>query len=192
MYKRSLEFKFWDARFYLDKDGNLRNKIRRGWGKNQQKDEIATTNTSEGYLVVNEYIDGKQINIYAHRLAVLLHTGDDPGDQEVNHRNQDKTDNRIQNLEVLDRADHARKHPKRSDCSSGCTGVSWHKRDKVWVVQIHINGKNTAIGRSKDFDEAVKCRKAAEKKYGYFPEHGKTREEVQKLYEDKETAEEKS
>ena len=154
---------------------------------------IATvTGDRQGYLRICDWIDGRRVWIKAHRLAVLLHTGDDPGDQEINHRNQDKTDNRIQNLEVLDRADHARKHPKRSDCSSGCTGVSWHKRDKVWVVQIHINGKNTAIGRSKDFDEAVKCRKAAEKKYGYFPEHGKTREEVQKLYEDKETAEEKS
>ena len=190
MYKRSLEFKFWDARFYLDKDGNLRNKIRRGWGKNQQKDEIATTNTSEGYLVVNEYIDGKQINIYAHRLAVLLHTGDDPGDQEVNHRNQDKTDNRIQNLEVLDRADHARKQPKLKTCTSGVTGVSWHNLTQKWQTYIGT-GKNQRITKYfPDFFEACCYRKSMENKLGYFPEHGMSKEEVQKYYEDKETAEE--
>ena len=126
MYKRSLDFKFWDARLYQDREGNLRNKITRGVGKRQQKGEIATTTSGhDNYLIVQDYIDGKRVRIYAHRLAWLLHTGKCPGDLEINHRNQDKTDNRIQNLEVLPHSDHMRKHPKLKTCTSGVTGIRY-------------------------------------------------------------------
>ena len=185
MYKRSLDFKYWDARFYQDKNGDIRNKIRRGNGKRQQKGAIATvTGDRQGYLRICDWINGRKVWIKAHRLAWLLHTGKCPGDLEINHRNQDKTDNRIQNLEVLPHSDHMRKHPKLKTCTSGVTGVHWHKVHGKWQVEIGINGKPTYIGIFEDFDEAVKCRKAAEKEHGYFPEHGITREEVQKLYEE--------
>ena len=184
--KKSLEFKFWNARFYQDENGDIRNKIRRGNGKRQQKDAIATVKTTNGYLSIDERINGKKIQVKAHRLAILLHTGKCPGDLEVNHKNQDKADNRIQNLEVVTRVEHMHKHPKQKNCTSGVTGVCWDKPNQKWRVQISINGKQTTIGCFADFDDAVKCRKAAEKEHGYFEEHGMTREEVQEYYKNKE------
>ena len=183
MYKRSLDFKFWDARFYLDKDGNLRNKIRRGVGKRQQKGAIATTN-SHGYLIVKEHIDGKQVNIFAHRLAWLLYTGEDPGDRDINHKNQNRKDNRLKNLEVLPHKDHMRKHPKRSDCSSGVTGVCWDKGNQKWMAHIGTSKNQRIIKRFTDFFEACCYRKSLENKLGYFPEHGMTKEEVKKYFEE--------
>ena len=184
MYKRSLDFKFWNDRFYQDENGDIRNKVTRGRGERQQKDAIATVKDAKGYLRVVECIDGKRIWVGAHRLAILLHTGKCPGDLEVNHRNQNKADNRIQNLEILDHADHMRKQPKRSDCSSGCTGVSWHKQNQRWRVQIGA-GKNQRIQKYfTDFFEACCYRKSMENKLGYFPEHGMTKEEVQKYFEE--------
>ena len=180
MHKRPLDFDEVDSCLrYESETGDFYWKVSQGRVKAGDR---------AGRLLCSGYI---QIKLYglgyrAHRLAVLLHTGDDPGDQEINHRNQDKTDNRIQNLEVLNHADHSRKQPKRRDCSSGCTGVSWDKTNQKWQVHISINGKQTTIGCFVDFDEAVKCRKAAEIEHGYFEEHGMSKEEVQKYYEDKE------
>ena len=178
-----LYFNYWDARFYLDKDGNLRNKIRRGWGKLQQKDSIATYRQNNGYLYVNEYIDGKQVLMLAHRVVWLLYTGKDPGNLEINHKNQDKTDNRIQNLEILDHADHMRKQPRRSDCTSGVTGVCWDNNKGKWRVQISDCGKQRCLGLFEDFFEACCCRRSAEVKLGYDPVHGKERSEVLKILE---------
>ena len=185
MYKRSLDFKYWDARLYQDREGNLRNKITRGVGKRQQKGEIATTTAGhDSYLIVQDYIDGKRVRIYAHRLAWLLHTGEDPGDNDINHKDQNPSNNKFSNLEVLPHADHMRKHPKQKNCTSGVTGVSWNKRDKIWRVQISA-GKNQRISKCfTDFFEACCYRKSMENKLGYFPEHGMTKEEVQKFYEE--------
>ena len=187
---KSLDPNHWFARFYHDDNGDIRNKITRGPGKRQQKGEIATnTMGSLGYLQVVDRINGERVWVYAHRLAVFLHTGEDPGDMEINHKNQDKADNRIKNLEVLDCTSHKRKHPKLSTCTSGVTGVSWNKRDKIWQVLINIDGKRTNLGNFKNKADAVKCRKAADIEHGYAPEHGMSPEEVREYYEDLEAKE---
>ena len=132
-----LDYNYWDARIsYNEITGDLRNKIRRGKGKRQQVGAIATTSVGNGYLRVNDWFNGELVRVSAHRLAVFLHTGIDPGDNDINHKNQDKTDNRIKNLEVLPREDHRRKHPKQKNCTSGITGVSRHSDDKGWNVNI--------------------------------------------------------
>ena len=182
---KPLDPNHWHKRFYHDENGDIRNKIRRGPGKRQQKGAIATyTMGSIGYLRVVDRINGELVWVYAHRLAVFLHTGKDPCNLEINHKNQDKADNRIENLEVLPHDEHARKHPKLKTCTSGITGVCWHKRNKTWQVQIGA-GKNKRIRKCfTDFFEACCYRKSMENKLGYFPEHGKTPEEVRKYYED--------
>lgn len=49
--------------------------------------------------------------------------------------------------------------------TSGCPGVTWHKRDSLWEVRISVNKKQIYLGRYDDYNEAVKVRKEAENKY---------------------------
>ena len=52
-----------------------------------------------------------------------------------------------------------------SSNKSGCTGVTWHKRDSIWEVHISIGNKQIYLGRSNDLSKAIKMRKEAEEKY---------------------------
>lgn len=58
-----------------------------------------------GYLKVFLWKDGKRRNIYVHRLvANAFIPNDDESKNEINHINEDKTDNRAINLEWCDRS----------------------------------------------------------------------------------------
>ena len=53
--------------------------------------------------------------------------------------------------------------------TSSATGVYFHKIRNIWYARIGCNKKSIHLGYFKDFDKAVKARKAAEKiikKYG--------------------------
>ena len=61
---------------------------------------------SKGYLMVSLYRDGKRTDRYIHRLVAKAFLGDAPPGCEVNHRNGNKTDNRVENLEWVTHAEN--------------------------------------------------------------------------------------
>ena len=48
---------------------------------------------------------------------------------------------------------------------SGCPGVCWHSRDKIWEVHLSINNQLLYLGRFTKLEDAINCRKQAEEKY---------------------------
>ena len=107
-----------------------------------------------------------------HRIAWLYMVGSFP-ENEIDHINQEKSDNRWVNLRCATSRENSMNMPRRRDNSSGHTGVYWCKRDKAFLAQIRIEGKQIALGYFDDFFEAVCCRKSAENKYGFSSNHGK-------------------
>ena len=105
------------------------------------KPKVGTVHRN-GYICIR--ILGKRY--YAHRLAWLLHHGTWP-DQEVDHMNGVRTDNRICNLRLLPsglNVQNMRRPSKRS--TTGLLGVSVCKKNGTFRAHIGVNGKTLALG----------------------------------------------
>ena len=121
----------------------------------------------------NGYLFGAIANqkLFAHRAAWALHYGYWP-DGEIDHINHDKTDNRIVNLRVVQRAHNAMNLSKSKRNSSGVTGVFKHTQTGRWQAQIRIKRKSIHLGSFESFDDAVAARKKAEDQHGFHQNHG--------------------
>lgn len=100
----------------------------------------------------------------AHRLAWLYMTGRWPADQ-VDHRNEDRSDNRFCNLREADNAQNNQRTKARKDSRTGVLGVSWHKRGKKYVAQIRHHGATIYLGMYDSIAAAKTARQQAEIQY---------------------------
>ncbi|WEL95505.1 HNH homing endonuclease [Xanthomonas phage vB_XooS_NR08] len=103
----------------------------------------------------------------AHRIAWLLHTGQWPS-QHLDHIDGARTNNRIDNLRECNKAENSQNKGKYKNCTSGVTGVHWHKRYKKWVAQIRVDGKLIHLGGFDTIEEAAQARAAAKARYHTF------------------------
>ena len=103
---------------------------------------VAGSVNDEGYRYIT--IDRKAFA--AHRLAWLYTHGVWP-EQQIDHINGVKADNRIANLRDVPQSmnQHNQVRTKKNNTSGFC-GVSWEKRDKRWRAMIMVNGRKQHIG----------------------------------------------
>jgi len=87
-----------------------------------------------------------------------------PPNMYVHHKG-DKNDVRKSNLEITTKSGYMQDRDVSKANKSGCKGVHWHKRDKVWTAYICVDGKQIYLGQYDDYDEAVQVRKDAEEQY---------------------------
>lgn len=138
------------------------------WNKRFAGKPAFTSNDGSGYRV--GAIFGQKL--YAHRVAWVCEHGDWPNEQ-IDHINGDRGDNRMVNLREATHQENARNISLRSDNSSGFVGVYRDKRRNDWYAQIKVEGSTLNLGRFKNKESAVAARKAADKRYGYHPNHGR-------------------
>lgn len=94
-----------------------------------------------GYWLIR--IDGHLC--LGHRLAWLYVHGElPPGD--LDHINQIKGDNRIENLRVASRSENEQNKRRRADNTSGYRGVCWNKLKARWMARICLHGKCRNLG----------------------------------------------
>ncbi len=82
----------------------------------------------------------------------------------VDHINRNPLDNRKCNLRICSQFEN---NQNQSHNISGKVGVCWSNSDKRYVAYIKVNRKQIHLGQYKLFEDAVKARQEAEKKY--FP-----------------------
>ena len=124
---------------------------------------------SNGYLMIS--IDKKEYR--AHRLAWLYIYGKWPENQ-IDHENQIRSCNAIKNLRDVTNAINCKNQRITKRNTSGITGVCWDKSRNKWLASIVVNYKQINLGRFEKIKDATRARKAAERKYGFHPNHGKT------------------
>lgn len=139
------------------------------WNSRYSGAEALTHLSSEGYRI--GAVLGKSIK--AHRVLWLLSSGEWPN-EDIDHINGDRSDNRLVNLRVVSRSENSKNQRIRSDNRSGVTGVSLRIRDGKWIARIHVDGKEKLIGKFDDLHNAIEARKSAERAYGYHPNHGRS------------------
>ena len=114
----------------------------------------------DGYLLISI-----QSRLYqAHRLAWLYMHGVWPNDQ-IDHINRIRTDNRISNLRDVSHKQNHQNRSKPSHNTSGHTGVSWNKQNSKWRANIKHNQKPINLGYFTNLEEAIAARKAGELRY---------------------------
>jgi hypothetical protein len=129
--------------------------------------EAFTPKTGHGYL--HGRLAGKKI--YAHRMVWAIYYGEWPQEQ-LDHINGDRADNRIFNLREVSNTENAKNRGLMSNNKSGVCGVYWCKANQNWTASVKINGKNKHLGSFSDISEAKAARAKAQIALGYSKRHG--------------------
>ncbi len=113
-------------------------------------------NEPSGYCRVRLSKRGKVKNIRVHQLVAMAFLGHKPNGHKlvVDHINNNKFDNRVENLQLISVRENSSKDQKRHNRSSKYVGVSWDKTHKKWVARIDIFGVKKYISSFHDEYEA--------------------------------------
>ena len=136
---------------YDEATGRLIYKIPPGKNHPQRVGKPAGTKHSEGGWVVT-------VN-YGHYLncrLVWMHVyGEDPGELEVDHKDGDRSNDRLSNLRLATRAQQQWNVPKSSRNKSGYKGVIFYARTGRWRAYINEAGKSKHLGYFSTKEEAA-------------------------------------
>ena len=108
-------------------------------------------------------------SVYAHRIIWKMMTGNDVA--EIDHIDGNPLNNAWRNLRPAANGANQKNCPIRKDNRSRCVGVV--QRGSRWIAQIGISGTTKHIGIFDKWEDAMVARKAAEREYGFHPNHGR-------------------
>lgn len=167
MFRKPLDIEYLKSRFEYDTEtGDLRWKPKPLFKKFDNRWNIRFAGKIAGCVNWCGYtqigLDGKAI--FAHRIVWAIVLGEQPP-EIIDHKNRNKTDNRIENLTTATTSTNA--FNKEGYSSSGFKGV--HKDRNKWRARIMIDGRDHNLGSFDTPEEAADAyRLAAAKLHGEF------------------------
>jgi hypothetical protein len=130
------------------------------WVKNTGKKRLigaVAGNLTKGYWEIGLF--GRQYK--AHRLAWLYVIGKWPP-RDLDHKNQNKLDNRFSNLREATRSQNNINRSAASKYESGRIGVCWHSQSDKWRAYITVEGRQISLGLFDGIGDAISARENAE------------------------------
>ena len=107
---------------------------------------------------------GKTKTVFLHRVV-----NNTPDGMDTDHINQNKLDNRKENLRSCTMSQNLSNRTKQKNNTSGYKGVTWHKLGGKWQAQIRIKSKFKYLGYFSNIHDAVQAYNiAAQDKFGEF------------------------
>lgn len=137
--------------FYLDKQGQVRRANDGYYGRFAKDDLVIPFGHRSGYRYLQVPRQRTTVR-FAHLVALLagMHI---PDDKEIDHIDGDRQNNHPSNLRVVDRRTNSCNRKKRSDNTSGITGIRWSDYHQHYVIRRTVKGKRISRSR-KTLDEA--------------------------------------
>jgi len=101
-----------------------------------------------GYYYVTLCENNKRQKYSVHCLVAMAFLGHIPCgcEVEVDHKNEIKTDNRLENLQIITHRGNISRSKKKHSTSSIYCGVSWDKNSSKWYAKIRFGKRNVGIG----------------------------------------------
>jgi hypothetical protein len=114
-----------------------------------------------GYITISTRIGERKYNktlrVKSHRFAWFLYHGDIDDTLQIDHINQIKIDNRIENLRLVNQ--------NKNQWNRDCKGFSFYEKLQKYKSQIRVDGKDFYLGYFDTEKEAHEAYLEAKKKY---------------------------
>ena len=107
------------------------------------------------YIIVGLRKDSIKKTFKVHSLiaeSFLNHVRNGTMDLVIDHINDNPSDNRVNNLQIITQRENS--HKTQGRYTSKYKGVCWYNREKRWVSKIYINGKTYCLGYFTNEEEA--------------------------------------
>lgn len=149
------------------KRGSAESKTKR-WNSRYAGKIAGTKRASGSRFYITVEVNTKPM--MAHRIIWMMNHGDIPEGFEVDHIDHDGTNNRLENLRLVDRSGNMKNRSKQTN-KSGVHGVHWYESNQCWVAQCQSGGvRHRELYKS--FDDACEAIKRMHEKYKFHKNHG--------------------
>lgn len=111
-------------------------------------------------------------NLYKEHQLVWFYVYGEWANNQLDHINHKRDDNRIENLRLSSFEENAKNRPMQKNNKTGHVGVYLSKRTKKYQSYITSNGKRLNLGSFSDIQNAIEARANAEKEHGFHINHG--------------------
>lgn len=156
-YKLIVDF----PNYEISNHGNVRNLIT---GR-----ILITTVNNAGYLRLHLSNKGLRKTFFIHRLVAIAFIDNPLNKKQVDHIDNNKTNNSLTNLRWATQNENQYNRPIDIKNRSGVRGVHWSKRAKKWEAQIRIDGIKVYLGTFTNIEDAKQARmKKANEIFGEF------------------------
>ena len=128
---------------------NLGNVKSLGNDKTRKERILKPGKNGYGYYHVTLCKNGNRKTMKVHVLVAMAFLGHIPDGTHrivLDHKDRDKSNNNLSNLELITQRENTERYFLTKKTSSQYTGVCWHKIANKWVATIIINGKSKYLG----------------------------------------------
>jgi hypothetical protein len=135
--------------------------------------EAGLLDLSRGYYRLKITWNGVYSQWKKHRVVWAMHYGQWPT-KMLDHIDGNKENNAITNLREVTVQENARNRRIYTNNTSGHIGIVWDSQVNKWRARIGVGGKRIGLGAYPNIEDAIAARQAAEIKYGYHENHGRS------------------
>lgn len=118
-----------------------------------------------GYHTASLWKNNIGTSILVHRLVAIAFITNPTGKPFVDHIDNDKLNNKLNNLRWVTQSQNMMNQSMRTDNHSGVIGVSWDRFRNKWAVRLRHNGLYKYVGRYNSIEEAKSARIKAVSQY---------------------------